>query len=181
MIWHWKSTHATFQSRPTAACCLIVYYVPEHSRGNSPFSWEVLSVMIWHRAPGTTARVLLPHAWWSRPCLRIWSPALPCRRRPSLHPGRFFPVALIFGRWVITLKKKNKGKEQKAGQAGTKISQIGETQQFTGDVIACIHAYSSENGVMLNGEGLQQEFVWILILHKSRIFLRKLWVAQGQR
>lgn len=112
MIWHWKSTRATFQSRPTVACCLIVHYVPEHSRGNSPFSWEVLSVMIWHRAPGTTARVLLPHAWWSRPCLRIWSLALPCRRCPSLHPGRFFPVALIFGRCVITLKKKERNKMQ---------------------------------------------------------------------
>lgn len=68
--------------------------------------------MIWHRAPGMTARVLLPRAWWSRPCLRIWSLVLPCRRCPSLHPGRFFPVALIFERWVITLKKRERIEKQ---------------------------------------------------------------------
>lgn len=135
--------------------------VPQHSRGSSPSSSEVLNVMIWHRAPGTTARVLLPHAWWSRPCLHIWSLALPCRRCPSLHPGRFFPVVLIFKRRVTTIKR---GKKWKAGQAGTEIPQPGEIQRFTDNVIACIRAYSSKNRMMLDGEGLQQEFACIFIL-----------------
>lgn len=59
-----------------------------------PFFSAVQGETIWHQAPGKTARVLSPHAWWSRRSLRTWSLLLPYRRCPSLGPSHSFPVVL---------------------------------------------------------------------------------------
>lgn len=58
-----------------------------------PFFLGDQDEMIWHLAPGRTATVLLPHAWWSTQSLRTWSLARPCHQCPSLGQYLPFPVA----------------------------------------------------------------------------------------